>query len=134
MIYYNENSFDEIKKIKLNNNEDNVIRYTNKKEDSFMYLNFKDLMNTINKEIDFKDIKDFIEDDKYIENSLDSLYILYVDLYQLYEITGLDYSEEINNLNDIINKEIKELSKDTYLDLNINILIKKVIDELQINN
>lgn len=134
MIYYNENNFDEIKRIKLNNNEDNVIRYTNKKEDSFIYLNFKDLMDTINKEIDFKDIKDFIEDDKYIENSLDSLYILYVDLYQLYEIAGLDYSEEINNLNDIINKEIKELSKDTYLDLNINILIKKVIDEIQINN
>lgn len=135
MIYYNEDNFDEIKKIKLNNNIDDAIRYTNEKKDNLIYLNFKDLMNIIKKEIDFKDIKYFIENDNFIDNSLDSLYILYIDLYQLYEIVGLDYSEKINNLNDIISREIKELiNNNMCLDYNTNILIKRVIDELHINN
>ena len=135
MIYYNEDNFDEIKKIKLNNNIDDTIRYTNEKKDNLIYLNFKDLMNIINKEIDFKDIKYFIENDNFKDNSLDSFYILYIDLYQLYEIVGLDYSEKINNLNDIISREIKELiNNNTCLDYNTNILIKRVIDELHINN
>ena len=135
MIYYNEDNFDEIKKIKLNNNIDDAIRYTNEKKDNLIYLNFKDLMNIIKKEIDFKDIKYFIENDNFIDNSLDSLYILYIDLYQLYEIVGLDYSDKINNLNDIISREIKELiNNNMCLDYNTNILIKRVIDELHINN
>lgn len=135
MIYYNENNFDEINKIKLNNNMNDIIRYTNEKGDNFIYLNFKDLMNIIKKEIDFKDIKYFIENDNFIDNSLDSLYILYIDLYQLYEIAGLDYSDKIDNINNIINKEIIELkNKNMCLDYNTNILIKRVIDELHINN